>query len=232
MQTSLKSIENPNNGLKLMSSKDIADYTGKNHKDVMRDIRVMCNDLQGADLRYVCNTSTYISENGQSYPMYQLDKKTSLNLISGYDSITRMKIINRWEVLENQSQKTLSRTDLAKMVIEAEEEKEKLLLENAELKSKADYTDKVLNAESCHHTSSIAKEIGFRSAQVLHKILNEKGILYNNGQMWVLYAKYSGLGYTSTRTSPYYDTEGRLKTNTVTVWTEKGREFIHSLLNK
>ncbi len=228
MQTSLKSVENPNNGLKLLSSKQIAERTGKDHGHVLRDIKNMISELDNPnlddiDFQILKDVRGYISE-------VLLNEELCITLASGYSLKLRNLIIKEWILLKSQSQKALSRTDLARMVIEAEEEKEKLLLENSELKEKANYTDVVLKAESCHYSSSIAKEIGLKSAQELHRILHEKGILFHNGQMWLLYAKYAERGYTSTKTSPYYDTEGRLKTNTVTVWTEKGRQFIHSLL--
>ena len=37
---------------KMMSSKEVATLTGKRHADVIRDIRNMINQLDGADLRH------------------------------------------------------------------------------------------------------------------------------------------------------------------------------------
>jgi len=161
--------------------------------------------------------------------MYELDFEQSLQILMSESKTVRKAVV---QVLKKKQQpKELSRKELIILALQAEEEKEALLLENLELKEKAEYTNTVLKSDSCHYTSSIAKEIGLRSAQVLHKFLNEKEVLFNNGQMWVLYAKYSQCGYTSTKTTPYYDSKGNIKTNTQTVWTEKGRQFIHSLLN-
>lgn len=84
-----------------MTSREIAELTGKQHSNVMRDIRAMVDTLgQDSTLNFVCESSTYIAETGQSYPQYELDKDTTLCLIAGYDTLVRMRIIKRWQELE------------------------------------------------------------------------------------------------------------------------------------
>lgn len=95
---------------------------------------------------------------------------------------------------------------------------------------KVEYHDKVLLSESTHTTTTIAKELGI-GAKTLNKILNGLKVQYNHAGQWLLYAKYQGKGFAKTRTHTYYDTEGKPKTAITTVWTEKGREFIHSVIN-
>ena len=46
---------------------------------------------------------------------------------------------------------------------------------------------------------------------------------------WVLYTQYLDKGFAKSHTVPYMKTNGEIGTNTQTVWTEKGRQFIHSL---
>lgn len=95
---------------------------------------------------------------------------------------------------------------------------------------KVEYHDKVLLSESTHTTTTIAKELGI-GAKTLNKILNGLKVQYNHAGQWLLYAKYQGKGFAKTRTHTYYDTEGKPKTAITTVWTEKGREFIHNVIN-
>ena len=84
-----------------MTSREIAELTGKRHDNVMRDIRTMLDDLEhSSNLRFVCKSTTYIAENGQEYSQYELDYNASVCLVSGYDAVTRMKIIQRWQDLE------------------------------------------------------------------------------------------------------------------------------------
>ena len=129
--------------------------------------------------------------------------------------------------------KEVSRKELAQMIIDLENEKERLQL-TTELQSqelqkqapKVHYHDQVLQAENTHTSTTIAKELGM-SAQAMHHILKQKGIIYFHENHWVLYAYYQNMGYTKTRTTTYQDSEGKSHTNIITVWTEKGREFLH-----
>jgi len=95
---------------------------------------------------------------------------------------------------------------------------------------KVEYHDRVLSSASDHTTTTIAKELGM-SAQSLNRKLKELHIQFIVDGHWVLSHKYQNLGYTTTRTHPYYDEHGILKTAILTVWTEKGRQFIHQKLN-
>lgn len=123
---------------------------------------------------------------------------------------------------------SISRKQLAQMVLDAEFEKERLQAENEKLSKKAEYTDKVLLSESEITTTIIAKELGM-SATALNRLLNQMNVLYRHGDSWVLYSKYHNKGYTKTRTHQHISNDGKVITTIYTVWTEKGRMFIHTL---
>lgn len=114
-----------------MTSLQIAEITGKTHSNVMRDIR---NILEQLEEKHKFNFElmfkiTKLGNNAERKdPYYLLTKKDCLLLASGYDANLRAKIINRWEELE-ENKRELSRKDLALMVLQAEEEKERLALE-------------------------------------------------------------------------------------------------------
>jgi len=83
-----------------MSSREIADLTGKEHRNVMRDIRVMLVELHGEG-GVLSFEQTYTNpQNSQSYPCYALPKRETLILVSGYSVAMRAKIIDRWQELE------------------------------------------------------------------------------------------------------------------------------------
>lgn len=144
----------------------------------------------------------------------------------------------------------LSRKELAMMVIQSEEERERLEIENKEVKAKNEqqaerielqseelkkqapkvaYHDEVLTSTSTYNTTNIAKEFGM-GAPTLNKILHEKGIQYKMDGQWLLYHKYQGLGYTRTVTNTYDNGYGEVHTRQQTVWTERGRQFIHQVM--
>ena len=84
-----------------MSSIEIAELTGKEHKNVMRDIRTLLE--QGVqELNFEPSFIIRDLPNGGSKqdPCFNLTKKGCLILASGYDAKLREKIINRWEELE------------------------------------------------------------------------------------------------------------------------------------
>lgn len=96
---------------------------------------------------------------------------------------------------------------------------------------KVEYADNVLSSDSTYTTTQIAKELGM-SAQALNKMLHGLGIQFRQSGQWLLYAKYQAKGYMKTRTHTYNRSNGRTSTMLVSVWTEAGRMFLHSLLKK
>jgi hypothetical protein len=80
-----------------MSSREIAELTGKNHADVMRDIRTMLEQLEVGASSFA---GSYMSEQNKSLPLFNLPKRECLILVSGYSVRLRAKIIDRWQELE------------------------------------------------------------------------------------------------------------------------------------
>ena len=80
-----------------MSSLEIAELTGKQHKDVMADIRNMCEQLgiQSADF-----SADYKDSRGRVQPCYKLDRYHTEVLVTGYDVKRRASVIKRWYDLE------------------------------------------------------------------------------------------------------------------------------------
>lgn len=81
-----------------MSSREIAALTGKQHKDVMADVRNMCDQLeiQSADF-----SADYIDGRGRTQPCYELDRYHTEVLVTGYDVKRRAAVIKRWFDLES-----------------------------------------------------------------------------------------------------------------------------------
>ena len=81
----------------LMCSTEIAELTGKSHKDVMRDVRVMLEKLEIDERKFA---STYFDSMNRSKPCYDLPRRECEILITGYDVVRRAKVIDRWYDLE------------------------------------------------------------------------------------------------------------------------------------
>lgn len=105
--------------------------------------------------------------------------------------------------------------------------------QSAQLKaqaSKVEYTDNVLNSTNTYTSTQIAKELDLRTAEQLHGILKGLGVMIRQSGQWMLSAKYCGQNYTKTRTHSYTRQDGTQGTNNITVWTERGRWFLHKLM--
>lgn len=83
-----------------MTSREIADLTGKRHDNVMTDIRKMLAELHGEGGVLNFQDTQTNPQNGQTYPVFQLPKRESLILVSGYNVQMRARIIDRWQELE------------------------------------------------------------------------------------------------------------------------------------
>lgn len=80
-----------------MSSTEIADLTGKQHKHVLTDIRVMLVNLGYGAAEF---SAVYKDQQLIDRPCFNLPKRETLILVSGYDVTMRARIIDRWQDLE------------------------------------------------------------------------------------------------------------------------------------
>lgn len=96
---------------------------------------------------------------------------------------------------------------------------------------KVKYVDEVLQSVNTYTSTQMSKELGLREAEQLHKILKENGVMFKQSGQWMLTAKYCEHGYTKPRTHQFTRNDGSVGTNTTTVWTEKGRAFLHKVFN-
>ena len=87
-----------------MTSREIGELTGKSHSHVMRDIRKLKDELSmNPELDSCFKSTTYVGADGRNYDQYELDKDTCLTLLLGYDAVARMKVVKRWQELENKA---------------------------------------------------------------------------------------------------------------------------------
>lgn len=86
------------NGPITMSSREIAELTGKQHKHVMRDIKAMLEQLDEPEEGYAQTWTN--PQNGQTYPEYRLDRDLTETLLLGYSAPLRRKVLARLRELE------------------------------------------------------------------------------------------------------------------------------------
>ena len=120
-----------------MSSLEIAKLTGKEHFNVLVDIRKMLEELELGDLKF---QDTYLSAQKKQMPCFNLPKRECFILVSGYNLKLRAAIIDRWQELENQSKPSMPTTYIAALeaLVASEKAKELALLQVDELQVELD----------------------------------------------------------------------------------------------
>lgn len=100
-----------------------------------------------------------------------------------------------------------------------------------ELTPKASYYDLVLSNESLVTITQIAKDYGMSGQTMNHK-LHDLGVIYKQGNTWLLYSKYQRTGWTHSETIMVDKADGTQKAVMHTKWTQKGRLGLYELLKR
>ena len=197
-----------NEELQTMSSKEIAELTGKQHGHVVRDIRNMLDDLQKEDpkLEYPKEDK----DNRGYTSCFHLNKELSITLVAGYNTSMRLAIVRRWQELEAKEKQNVlmlpNFTDPAEAAMAwALQYKEKqIALQQLEVaKPKAEFVDKYVERGSLKILTDVAKELGV-SGKTLGKWLREEGWAWKDTTKlrWTQEFIDKGYGETKHFTSP------------------------------
>lgn len=111
----------------VMSSREIAQLTGKRHPDVKRDIVSMLSDLK-IDVSSFAHI--YLDAQNRNQTEYLLDREHTDCLLTGYSAELRMKVIRRWRELEGQTQQQaipMTYVEALRLAADKAEENERLL---------------------------------------------------------------------------------------------------------
>ena len=231
-----------------MTSLEIAEVTGRNHKDVMRSIREMEDAWAKVNGRKFALVE-YKDAKGEMRPCYSLNKTECLYIATKFNDEARAKLVLRWEELEtkerNQYQVPQSFAEalmLAAKQQEQIEEQQRQLEENskeivelngaiAEMEPKVTYVDMILASKETVTTTQIAQDYG-QSDKAFNVLLRNFGVQHKVGGQWVLYAKHLPFGYVQSDTFPIVHKNGTNGTVMHTKWTQKGRLFLYEELKK
>ncbi|MDR2269364.1 MAG: phage regulatory protein/antirepressor Ant [Sphingobacterium sp.] len=252
-------IINTNKNGQTLSSREIAEYAGKPHSDVMKAIRKMEKswvEVNGGNFSLV----EYTDGKGQKRPEYLLTKKESLYIATKFNDIARAKLINRWEELEQQvvnNQFQIPTTLSGALLLASQQaeqiEQQKLLLQQtnnqlnavstkvneqaSQLKEQAPkvvFADAVReSADSCliGHLATLITQAGFEIGQNrLFKLLRDLGYLGCVGEKYNKpLQKYVQAGIFELKYTEFTDNSGKKKMTTVTKVTPVGQEFFINL---
>ncbi|EPN5234966.1 Rha family transcriptional regulator [Escherichia coli] len=124
-----------------MSSRQIAEFTGKEHHKVKVDITKMLNALGYED--HAKFRVIYFDQYGREQNEYQLDEEMTLTLVTGYDVKRRMVVIQEWKRLKEENEKlrsqqvnpyaNMTKLDWIREAMELEAANEQLIQEKNQL---------------------------------------------------------------------------------------------------
>ena len=203
-----------------MTSLEIAQVTGKMHKDVMKAIRNMepaWLKVNGRNFALV----DYKDSKGELRPCYSLSKTECLYIATKFNDEARAKLVIRWQQLE---QERMMQQGVRKLLITDQD-----VMHEAEMIIGRTLVSFNQNADGCITASDIAKAIGME-VKDLNSFLTDKKIQRWARGQYHLTPEYEGLGLAQDRLFIYYSKDGKQKERTYLVWTQKGAEMIDNII--
>ena len=216
-----------------MTSLEIAELTGKQHKDVMKAIRNMepaWLKVNGRKFALV----EYQDKKGELRPCYLLTKIECLYIATKFNDEARAKLVLRWEELEQaraQEQQALSYP-----LRNAQQEMQPLCLpEPKKILALADEIIgeglRMLNdeAEDTLTATQVAKTFNM-SVYDFNAILRDMGIQYRRDGRWNISDDLVRRDLVRLRTHVSYSLKGKKKVRTYMTWTVQGLHYLNSKL--
>ncbi|WP_151805870.1 phage regulatory protein/antirepressor Ant [Acinetobacter bereziniae] len=213
-----------------MSTRLIAELTGKRHPDVKRDCEVMFAELN-LDMSKFAHI--YLDSMNRQQIEYLLPKDLVETLITGYSIKLRYQVIQRLHELENQSPKELSRLEILQIALHAEEEKQALQGQVQILEPKAQALDVLSNSYGTETLDCAAHSIGIQARKTLRPWMKENGWLHKDKDgNWRALGHRITAGHLIEVDRVYTDAQG-FPQHTITVYiTPKGKTVLTTSLIK
>ena len=234
-----------------MTSLEIAELAGREHKSVMRSIREMEEGwVKICGCKFALTSREVQQPNGgtREVPCYELNKTECLYIATKFNDESRAKLVLRWEELETKERtggfvvpQTFSQALMlaAKQQEQIEEQRAALAQQGEEIvklsnevmtmKPKATYYDLILNNPSTVTITQIAQDYGM-SAKKFNQILCDFRIQHKVNKQWILYADNINKGYVQSKPTNIPLANGTEKVVYNTEWTQKGRIFLYEKL--
>jgi len=208
-----------------MTSLEIAELTGKQHKDVMKAIRNMESAWENVCGRKFALTSrTIVQPNGgtREVPCYMLTKTETLYIATKFNDEARAKLVLRWEELERTRSLSLF-------------EEGKALPSPKKILALADEIIgeglRMLNepAEDTLTATQVAKTFNMTVFD-FNAVLRDMGIQYRRDGHWNISDDLANRNLVRLRTHVSYSLKGQKKVKVYMTWTLDGLRFLNAKL--
>lgn len=165
-----------------MTSREIAELTGKRHSDITRTITFLINEsaLNGVSARCVD------PQNKQEYNIWHFDKNNSLILVARLEPKFMALIINRWQELENNQSKFKIPQTLSEALFLSAELAKTVESQTLQLQAQAlavAYVDNFVKCDGLIGIREAAKSLGLQQNAFVTMLIASKIMFRENGHL-------------------------------------------------
>ena len=211
-----------------MTSLEIAELTGKQHKDVMKAIRNMEPAwVKVQERKFALLSRTYQLPNGgtKEVPCYVLTKTECLYIATKFNDEARAKLVLRWQELEEEKWKEES--EKVKEVRCLPEPKEILRLADEIIGEGLRMVNEP--AEDTLTATQVAKTFNMNTPD-FNAVLSDMGIQYRRDGHWNISDDLADRDLVRMRTHVSYSLKGEKKIKVYMTWTMDGLRFLNAKL--
>lgn len=238
--TSLQAVlpDGPERGHVLtMTSREIADLVEARHNDLVSTIE---RQIDAGVLRVGRETrrpSPVGEKGGRPIMVYDLDKRDTLVVVSGYDDRLRAKIIDRWMELEQAPKPAAIDFSDPRVLLGAFEHLRATVGEQAEViaeqGSRLKKLDRIEGALGSMCFTDAAKTLK-KAPQELIRFMSSRGWIYKRAgnSAWIGRQEKITVGYIEHREHVYHDKEGYERVATRALITGKGLVRLSEMLEE
>ena len=212
-------------GEQRMTSVEIAELMGKQHKHVMEAIRKMEPAWEKTcGLKFQLTSRTIVQPNGgtREVPCYSLTKTECLYIATKFNDEARAKLVLRWEELE------MAEVRRKMSDVRCLPEPKKILALADEIIGEG---LRMINedAEDTLTATQVAKTFNM-SVYDFYAVLRDMGIQYRRNGRWNISEELEERDFVRFRTHVSYSLKGVKKIRTYMTWTLSGLRFLNAKL--
>ena len=207
-------LQTTQSGNGVITLKEITDLLEVRHDKAMAKVEKLSEEPSFGAM----SKMDTINLNGLKVATYLLTKKQAIAVGAKLNNSLLMKLIDKLEDMETKKV-ALSRKDLALMVIEQENEIEKLSYLN---KNNNEFISNVVHSKTTYTATQIAKDFNI-AARLLNKILVEANVIFKQNGTYVLTSKYQGHNLTEIKNT---EPNKNGKSYSSLRWTVNGKNWL------
>ena len=223
------------NDKQMMTSLEIAQVTGKQHKNVMQAIRNMEPAwIKTCGLKFQLTSRTIVQPNGgtREVPCYLLTKTECLYIATKFNDEARAKLVLRWEELEE------AHRGLSCVIPITQQEPSPECRQLPSPKEILRLADEIIgkglrmlneDAEDTLTATQVAKTFNM-SVWDFNAVLRDMGIQYRRGGRWNISDDLQGRDFVRLRTHVSYSLKGEKKVRHYMTWTMDGLRYLNAKL--